>query len=366
MKKKLSYFELLNGEVNNGLSGINEGLSFGFKRLDNYVTLRKATNYLFGGYTGSAKTTCVDEIFVLNAFDQIIKDKLAGKIKITYWSMERRREFKFARWFSRKCFLDHGVRIPMHILLGWVKKTERLTKDQHDLFLSYSDYFDALEEVVEVTDGRQNPTGIRKYMKKLAEENGVIHEISEFSKVYEPNNPKLILLNIFDHVGKLKKEVKMANDKELVDTFSDDISNIYRDFYGMSNVIVSQFNRSISNPLRLKAQDVTPMLEDFKTTSDMAEDADVVMSIFDPWRYGVADPSGYDLTQLRDDSGSKFYRNLQILKNSFGKEDVRIGLAYEPEMGILREMPQRKIGESLSSNQYESIRNGSFFIPQNV
>lgn len=361
-----SYFDLLNGEVDNGISGINEGISFGFKRLDSYTSLRKATNYLFGGYTGSGKTTCADEIFVLNPFDYLSSMKNLAKIKITYWSMERRKEFKFARWFSRKCFLEHGVRIPMHVLLGWVKKENRLTKDQHDLFLSFSDYFDALEEVVNVMDGRQNPTGIRKYMKALAEKHGKIHEISEYSKVYEPDDKQLILLNIFDHAGKLKKEVKMANEKELIDTFSDDISNIYRDFYGMSNVIVSQFNRSISNPLRLKQQDVTPMLEDFKSTSDMAEDADVVMSIFDPWRYGVADPSGYDLSQLRDDAGSKFYRNLQILKNSFGKEDVRIGLAYEPEMGIFREMPHKKQGEGLHSSQYESIRNGSFFIPMEV
>lgn len=151
----------------------------------------------------------------------------------------------------------------------------------------------------------------------------------------------------------------MNTEKDMIDTFSDDVSNYYRDFFGRSSVIVSQFNRSISNPIRLKQEDVTPMLEDFKTTSDMAEDADLVMSIFDPWRYKVNDPSGYELEQLRGEDGTKYYRNLQILKSSFGKEDVKMGLAYEPEMGIFREMPKL---DRMNDSIYESIRKGTYFL----
>ena len=35
-----------------------------------------------------------------------------------------------------------------------------------------------------------------------------------------------------------------------------------RDFYGYSPVVVSQFNRDISNPIRIKNGDVEPQLED--------------------------------------------------------------------------------------------------------
>lgn len=355
-------FEVLNKEVTAGLSGQNEGISFGFPRLDSYISLRKATLYLFGGYTGSGKTTAADEVFVLNPFDHLKMVNGLGRFKVVYWSMERRKSFKYARWFSRKCFLDQGVRIPMARLLGWVKKEARLTKDEHDLFLMYSDYFDELFEYVTVMDGRQKPTAIRKYLKRLADSLGREEKIDEYTKTYIPNDESLIVLNIFDHAGKLEKEAKMGDNKDLIDKFSDDTSNIYRDLYGMSSVIVSQFNRNISNPMRLKQEDVTPMLEDFKATSDMAEDADVVMSIFDPWRYKVADPTGYSLELLRDDKGFKFYRNLQILKNSYGGEDIRIGMAYEPEMGIFREMPRKPPGGDLPRSTYDNILNGSFFL----
>jgi hypothetical protein len=167
-------------------------------------------------------------------------------------------------------------------------------------------------------------------------------------------------LHIFDHVGKLKKEKSMTSDKELIDKFADDVSNTFRDLYGHSSVIISQFNREISNPMRLKEGDVSPRLEDFKGTSDLAEDCDVALSIFDPWRYNVPDPSGYDLNNLRDmKTGIKYYRNLQILKNSFGPEGIRIGTAYHPETGVFREMPRK---DDITAETYEMIRNGRYFL----
>lgn len=91
----------------------------------------------------------------------------------------------------------------------------------------------------------------------------------------------------------------------------------------------------------------------------MAEDADIVMSIFDPWRYKVNDPSGYDLLKLKDEEGAKYYRNIQILKNSFGKEGVKMGLAYEPQMGIFREMPKL---DFITDGHYEAIISGKYFL----
>jgi hypothetical protein len=355
-------FELIRREVEMGLSGQNEGISFGFPRLDNYISLRKANLYLFGGYTGSGKTTCADEIFVLNPFDELKRKGQLSRLKVIYWSMERRKAFKFAKWFSRKCWIEQGIKIPMNRLLGWVKQEDRLTKDEHDLFLMHKDYFDELFEYVTVIDGRQKPTAIRKYLRELSGKIGREYKKDEWTRGYESNDESLVVLNVFDHVGKLEREASMNDDKSLIDKFSDDLSNTYRDLYGMSSVIVSQFNRAISNPMRLKQEDVSPMLEDFKSTSDMAEDADVVMSIFDPWRYKVSDPSGYSLENLRDERGFKYYRNLQILKNSFGGEDIRIGMAYEPEMGIFREMPRKPLGMDLNMGIYNSIKDGTYFL----
>jgi len=52
-----------------------------------------------------------------------------------------------------------------------------------------------------------------------------------------------------------------------------------RDFFGYSPVLVSQFNRDISNPIRIKNGDVEPQLEDFADSSSDAERCRCCISI---------------------------------------------------------------------------------------
>lgn len=354
-------------EVNAGVLGKNEGIVFeNMPRASKCINIRRAMVYVLGGFTGSGKTSIVDEIFVLNPYDQLKRLGQQKKLRVIYWSMERRKNFKIAKWLARRIFLDMGIIIPMNKILGWIEKTGRLTKDEHDMVIGYKDYFDEmLGNHVTIIDGRRSPAQIRKFLKELALSKGREEQLDEFRKVYIPDDDDEIVLNIFDHAGKLMQPQGKSR-KETIDDFSDDCSNIYRDLYGYSNVILSQFNREINNPMRLKAGDVEPRMEDFKDTSDMAEDADCVFSLFDPWRYDVPDPSGYDKEKLRASDGSKRYRNLKVLKNSFGPEDVRVGLAYQPETGIFREMPKLKkdaLGRiiPLDDRIYNSILDNSYF-----
>lgn len=359
----MSDFDSLAGEVQGGMDGNNAGVPMGFQRLNNHISIRKSTKYLIGGYTGSGKTAILDDAFVLNPLDWYIRNYSTTQIrlKLVYWSMERRKNFKLAKWISRKIFLDHGVIIPVTRLMGWCPRDQRLTSDEHDLFLMHKDYIDALMDVIIMMDHPENPTGIRKYMRELYLRNGTEEQISEYKKVYIPNNPNLIIIKIKDHSGLIKKESGLGSKKEVIDKASED-DRMERDYYGGSIVEVSQFNRDISSPLRLKSGDVEPMLEDFKDTGATQEDADVVLSLFDPIRYKVADPSGYDLSMLRSSQGMKMYRSLKILKNSYGSDDIRIGLAFQPVIGMFKEMPKL---DTMMPETYQSILDNTFFLPEN-
>ena len=132
-----------------------------------------------------------------------------------------------------------------------------------------------------------------------------------------------------------------------------------RDFFGYSPVVVSQFNRDISNPIRIRQGDVEPSLEDFAETSQTQNDADVVMALFDPMRYKVADPSGYDLNKLKDEFGAKYFRSVRLIKNSYGEDDIRIGLGFLGSVGMFRELPKRK---DITDSDYQSVVNKTFFL----
>jgi hypothetical protein len=61
-------------------------------------------------------------------------------------------------WLER-FFIDTGITIPVDRLLGW---TSRMTPQEHELFLSYKWYIDAMEDVIVLIDGAENPVGIAK------------------------------------------------------------------------------------------------------------------------------------------------------------------------------------------------------------
>jgi hypothetical protein len=351
-------FELLNAEVDKGLNDLNRGIPMGFDRLTRYVGIRKGMFYLIGGNTGSGKTSFIDDAFVLNPVDWALsKEGVASGIKMKVWyrSMERSRTYKMAKWVSRKIFLDQGITIPVSKLLGW---NEKMTKDEHDLFLCYRDYIEQLSEIVTIIDGPENPVGIAKELKAYAEANGTIEQLDKWNKIYIPNDPTQITMVILDHIGLLKTTKDQPTKKDAIDKMSDEL-RFARDFYGYSPVVVSQFNRSISNPMRIKNGDVEPQLEDFAESSSTQNDADVVMALFDPMRYKVADPSGYELEKLKDQYGAKYFRSLRLIKNSYGSDDVRIGLAFLGELGIFKELPRKK---DITDEDYQSIVNKSFFL----
>ena len=351
-------FQKLKQEVQLGIDGRNNGIPMGFDRLNKHVGIRKSIYTLVGGNTGSGKTSFIDDAYVLNPFDWYInpaKNITDIKLKIIYRSMERNSTYKLAKWISRKIFVDHGTIIPIGKLLGW---TDKMTHDEHDLFLMYEDYANIMKETITLIGGPENPVGIAKELKEHALANGKIEQLDEHNKIYIPNNPNEVTLVILDHIGLLKTTKTQPTKKEAIDKMSDEL-RYARDFFGYSPVVVSQFNRSISNIVRLKNGDVEPQLEDFSESSSTQNDADVVLALFDPMRYKVADPSGYDLGALRDEYGNKYFRSLRLIKNTFGSDDLRIGMGFLGQVGMFKELPKVS---AMSAGLYESVVNKTFFL----
>ena len=349
-------FEHLKREVQAGLDGRNSGIPMGFNRLNRYIGIRKSMYTLIGGLTGSGKTSFVDDAYVLNPFDWYISQKDPKiKLRIIYRSMERSKTYKLAKWVSRKIFLDQGIIVPVPKLLGW---TDKMTKDEHDLFLMYEDYMEQMNDVITIIDGPENAVGIAKELKAHALENGKIEQVDQYNKIYIPNNENELTIVVIDHIGLLKTTTAQPNKKAAIDKMSDEL-RYARDFYGYTPVVVSQFNRDISNPIRIKNGDVEPQLEDFADSSATQNDADVVLALFDPMRYKVEDPSGYDLNKLRDDFGAKYFRSLRLIKNSYGEDDIRIGLGFLGQIGMFKELPKRK---DITDDDYTSVLNKTFFL----
>ena len=76
----IDYYSSLEEEINSGLNSVQ--IPMGFERLSFHVGLRKSTYYLLGGYTGSGKTSLLDDAFVLNPYDFITSHRNTSNIKL--------------------------------------------------------------------------------------------------------------------------------------------------------------------------------------------------------------------------------------------------------------------------------------------
>lgn len=97
----------------------------------------------------------------------------------------------------------------------------------------------------------------------------------------------------------------------------------------------------------------------FADSSSTQNDADVILGLFDPIRYKVDDFSGYNLNKLVDSHGSKYFRSLRLMKNSYNSDDLRIGFAFMGELGMFKELPLKK---NITDADYASVVDKSFFL----
>ena len=350
-------FELLKQEVTAGIEGKNNGIPMGFDRLNKYIGIRKRIMTLIFGPTGSGKSAFLHSGYILNPFDYYYKNKPKGvKLKIILFSMERSKIHILAKWITRKIFIEEGILIPMHKLLGWWEN-DKLTKDEHDLFLAYQWYIDELLQIVDIIEGPQNPTGIYKYVRKYAEANGKFEEIDEFRKIYIPNHSNEIVIIGEDHLGNIKTESGKTK-KESIDKVSE-YNQYFRDSLGYTPIPVSQLTRNLNNPMFQKMDSFEPTIDDIKESGRPGEDSDVILSVFEPLRYRTTNPF-YDAERFKDpQTGAKYFRSLKILKSTFSEDDIGLGMGFMGSTGIFKELPKSKDMEGFA---YDALFTGQYFV----
>lgn len=357
----MSYFSDLRKTIEDGISGKNKGLSLGMPRLDKYISLRKKMLYMIMGSSGSGKSSLLYDAFILNPLEILNKEKGDRKIKYILFSMERSKVYIQAKWLSRRIFLDTGKLIPLNNLLGWYG--DKLTSDAVALIDTYEDYFTFLEEHINVYEGQRSPNDIFRIVKEYSEAHGKEEPISEFKKKYTATNEHEEVYVVADHAGLTKTIKDYPTKKQAIDRLVEHLQ-YFRDHLGYSDIIVNQLNRDLSSPIYTKLDSFEPTLDNAKETGTTVEAADCVISIFDPIRFNTNDKFYGDVTKFKSpESGHKYFRNIKILKNSYGIDDASIGVVFQGETGKFMELPKSSIiRDSWSDLNYQSIFNNSYFL----
>lgn len=340
----MSYFQDAKERVDQGLAGENLGLSTGMPKLDKLIGgVGRRTYTLIGANLGIGKTAFVDHAYVLRPYLLARENKQGLKIRTFYYSFEIGRTDKILKWICYLIYLKYGVVLDVKEVQS---KNTLLTADKYQMVMEMEAIIDEMEEWVHIYDRPTNPTGLWKDLKDYAEKNGKFvknvrvikgHEI--ITMKYVPNDPLEIVQYIEDHIGLARNETDLRTKKEKIDKGSEYGVDL-RNTYGISKVAISQFNREIGDLDRRRFSELTPQLEDFKDSGNPAEDANVVMVLFNPLRYNLMEYNGMNVGRL-----AGRYRNLVVLKHRDGSDMQKLHLNFFGEIGAFREFPDPFLDE---------------------
>lgn len=333
-------------EVKEGMRGRYRGLCGGLPALDTVTNgIQKKTYYLIGSNPKAGKTGFVDHRFVISPY-LYNKDK---KINWIYFSFEVDRLEKMAKYAAYFLDLKYNIYKDSNYILS--RGANKLTQEHLQLVEQIN------KNVLEELFGTDTKSGrIRFYDDKLSP-GAVWHELYQYAEQhgkfikegyidaegrgqervikYEENDPELHTIIILDHLG-LARRGKGLDRKENIDQLSSH-AVWFRNFCKFTFVYVSQFNRDLGKVDRLKfsGSQLQPTLEDFKETSNTAEDADMVLALFNaPYYQHIDTHLGYDIARL-----GPAYRSVHILASRNTESNISKGLILEGKTGMYRELP---------------------------
>lgn len=341
------------------LSVTTTGFKIEYKGVEDYYgfELDKDNLYLLKDFIvthNSAKTTFVNQAFVMSPWEYCIKHNIP--LKIIVFSMERSIIFTHAKQLISKIFRDKGKLIDLPVLLGWYKN-KKLENVESSYINDYESYFDRMDEDIDVYEGQKTPEEIDEILLKYADSAGKYSTING-KPIYTQNNSQEYVIVITDHLG-LTKKGKHKSKKEAIDTLVE-IQQEYRDTNGYTFVNVSQVNRDLSKGNK----DIfEPSLDHIKESGNQGEASDLVLSIFDPIRFNTQDINYGDVTKFRcPKTGHKFFRNIGILKNSYGIDGASVGTVFMGQTGILRTLPKAKeLNDEWQPHQFQQIFDYTYF-----
>jgi len=334
---KIRVWDNLKNEIERGKKGYNVGLTMGFERLTKHVCNIQQGRYdTIGGATGTGKTALVDSAYVFHPYDYLRNNESFYSFEIIYYSLEIEPTVKLAKFVARKIWEDHEILTNINQIYS--KGNYKIPKKVLEILDNYEEYFDEMQEKTLFFRSSLSPNYLYKDLMGYAEKRGKFIKNKDGIVIqYIPNNPFLITLVIIDHIGLIDgNKEDQGNKKKAIDRASK-ILVYFRNMCKFSPVVVSQFNRGIEGMDRKENDAQEPQLSDFKDTGATQEDANTVMALFHPFKYGMERHRGYPIIKLQ-----RNYRSNHILKNRDGMDGLVVGMHFLGEVGKFKELPPAK------------------------
>ena len=321
--------ESLLHQIETGREGTNWGYSMGLPKLEEVVDgVTQGTYTLVFSPTGTGKTSIVLYSYIFRSLQEHIDD---DNYECTYFSLEMSGEMLYAKLLSLYIFEKYGVELSTKELLSR-KRNYTLNEENYKIVKECLPWLKKVESKVHVYDKALNADSLYSILMKEIEKDGHFEQINEHQKLYHLNNEKLVHTVVIDHLSLVRRSNgrSLKEEMDLISAYLVTLRNKCK----ISPVVIMQTNRNSTSMDRRKEGLNNMRIDDTKDTGAPAQDAEVIISLFNPFREKLASYKGYDIKQLAGN-----FRVLSVLKNRYGEADVEVGCGFYGKIGMFRELP---------------------------
>lgn len=361
----MSIFDRALGRIQNNMNKDINCIPWGLPRFEEYLPgIIQKRYYLITASSGVSKTQFTDAMFLYNVYD-FVKLNPGVKAKIFYWSLEIDKETKFLQGISRRLFLQYGIQADTTTLLSYGKN--RCSKDLFEKINLVRDYFEELEDILEIHEDGINPFGVRKRLVDYSKANGKTHlkpmpftnedgsiEIKQVFDYYTPNNPEEYVISITDHIGLLALEKDFNGTKDIKGTIEKHSNNgvELRNKYGYIICDVQQQSSEKENNESFKLNKLEPSMQGLGESKLVSRNVDLILGLFSPARHEIPLYRKYNIGRLQDN-----YRFLQIIKNRHGIANIGTHLYFNGAVNYFKELLRAdQMTEEIYSNIHEIMK----------
>lgn len=294
------------------------------------------------------KSKLADYILVYEPFFYVLEHPEQVRLNILYFTLEMGKEEKFYEFLCHLLFRLDNIRISPTDLKS--TSTDRpVPENVIELLESekYQRYIDKFKETVIYIDHERNPTGIQKYIWNYMLERGKFHyktskrknadtgivEDTQVIDYYEPDDPEGYVLTILDNYSNLSSENGL-NKMQTIEKMSKYAIQL-RDIFELNFTAIqhqAQAQEGIENQKLNKMMPSSDGLADCKTTT---RDANLVLGLYSPYKYGLREYEGYDITQFKNNI--RFMQVIEDRDNGAGGQICP--LFFDGAVSVYRELP---------------------------
>ena len=316
--------------------------------LDDFPGIEQEQYYVVTSFTKGGKSQFVSYAILYRCVLYAYFTKEQLDFKFIYFNIEESKDRimqRFMSWLLFR-FSKGSMRVSPKELRSTTTAVDEAVLDRLKQFdiQDILNYFE--EHVIFPTEGF-NPTGIYKFCKQYAEEHGTVHnktikkkdEFGQLQEVeifesYEQDNPDEYRMIIIDTINLVDPEQGFTK-KQAIDKMSEYCAMYLRNRYHYSVVSIQQQAFEAEGNESFKLGRIRPSAAGLGDSRYTSRDANMVLGLFSPYRFGITEYFGYDINILKD-----HIRFLEVIANRDGEMGGILPLWFDGAVCDFREMPK--------------------------